>query len=151
MVGTVIIENPHNGNNLSYNQLCEEVRCLMGVTSSNIKLFQKEAEVSQTNVNSMLGKTLTTCPSTSARYDAIAGVACPFIDVKFKNKIGTLLLENPVGCEVTSYVNEVLSTLFEVPLNSTKNIKAGKDTFEIKSMTTAQWKKLCGKSVDLVL
>jgi hypothetical protein len=108
MVATVILANPHNGNSLSYNQPCDEVKNVLGITASTVKLFKKEVEVSQTNVNAMLGKTLTTGPLTTDSFDAISGTACPFVDVKFEKNVGTLLLENPAGCDVTSYANEVL-------------------------------------------
>ena len=152
MVVTVLLDNPHNENNsLSYNQLCDEATNVLGMTSPTVKLFLKGVEISQTNVSAIVGKTLTTDPSITDRFDAIAGSACPFVEVKYKNKTGTLLLENPVGCEVTSYANEVLSAIFGVSLHSCKKFKTGKDTLEINCMIPAQWKTLYGKSVDLLL
>merc|ERR1712080_308018 len=118
----------------------------LGITTPTVKLFNNEVEISQANVNAMLGKTLTTCPLTTHSFETISGTACPFVDVKFENNVGTLLLENPAGCDVTSYANEVLSTMFGVSLNSTKKFILGSDTFELNCMTHAQWKTLYGKS-----
>ena len=151
MVATVLLENPHNGNMLSYNQLCDEARNVLGITSPKQKFFLNGVDASEINENTIIGKTLSTDRVTTDRLNAIAGIACPFIEVEYKNKIGTLLLENPAGCEVIVYANEVLSAMFGVSIQSCKKLKTGNDTLEINCMTSAKWKKFQGKSVDLLL
>ena len=150
-VATIILENPYNaGNFLSYNQLCEKVQEVFGVPTSTVKLFESGIEVTPTNLAAAAGSTLTTEPSTDSRFAATNGTLCRFVDVEYQGKTATLLLENPAGCSVTEYINEVLSTLFGSSVVTSKKLKNGTDVVELQRMTPEQWEKLNGKTVKLV-
>ena len=152
-VATVLLENPCNANNcLSYNQLCEEVKAAFDIHSSSNKLYHGRMEISQGNMDAIVGKTLTTEPITADNiFSAIKGSACPFVDITHAKKSATLLLENPVGNDVTDYANEIISLMFGLSEKSLKKFKNGKNTLEMQSMTANQWKMLYGKTVDLLL
>jgi len=152
-VATVLLENPCNANNcLSYNQLCEEVKAAFDIHSSSNKLYHGGMEISQGNMDAIVGKTLTTEPITADNiFSAIKGSACPFVDITHGKKSATLLLENPVGNDVTDYANEIISLMFGLSEKSLKKFKNGKNTLEMQSMTANQWKMLYGKTVDLLL
>lgn len=151
-VATIILENPiDSGNVLAYNQLCEEVQTVFEISASSVKLYHQGEEITTKHVCSISGKTLTTASSMDNKLSTISGSLCPFVDVEYQGKKGTLLLENPVGCRVTHYLNQVLSTLFGSPVDTTKKLKNGNNTWDLKSMTTKQWDSLNGKTVNLVL
>ena len=54
--------------------------------------------------------------------------------------VSTLLLQNPVGCNITEYVNDVLSTMFGLSLKAKKKLKCGANTMDLSNMKTEQWK-----------
>ena len=148
------MENPQGaGNLLSYDQLCEEVQAVFGTQASALKLFENGIEVTPTTLATAVGKTLTTEPSTKNRFTTVTinGSLCPFVDVQYQGKCGTLLLENPVGCSVTKYANEVLSTLFRCSVASSKKLKTGSDVVDLHCLTPDQWERLNGKTVEIVL
>ena len=135
---------------LNLNQLCEEVKDVLGISSGNFNLFQNGTEVTQGSLNSVVGKTLTT-EQGSNDFSAANGAICPFFDVTYNKKSATLLLQNPVGCNITEYVNNVLSTMFGLSLSTKKKLKCGAATMDLSNMKTEQWKTLYGKSGDLLL
>ena len=150
-MATVILENPiDSGNVLTHAQLCEEVRDVFGITSS-IKLYEKENEISSKNFVSVAGKTLTTDLAKDQKFAGISGALCPFVDVEYKEKKATLLMENPLGCRVTDYLNEVLSSLFTLPVGSAKKFKNAGDVMDLTNMTPKRWDGLNGKTVKLVM
>ena len=136
---------------LSSNQLCEEVKDIFGINSVNFQLFHNATEVTQGNVSAVVGKTLATEPQANNSFSSANGAICPFFDVSYNKKCATLLLQNPVGCNITEYVNDVLSTMFGVPLKSKKKLKCGTATMELNNMNSEQWKTLYGQTGELLL
>ena len=136
---------------LSCNQLCEEVKDVFGINSVNFQLFHNGTTVTQGNLNAVVGKTLTTDAQANNNFSSANGAICPFFDITYNKKCATLLLENPVGCNITEYVNHVLSTMFGVSLKSKKKLKCGTATMELNNMKVDQWKTLYGKTGDLLL
>ena len=148
---TIILQNPHDTNNLlTFSQLCDEVKDVFGISSSCINLFQNGAAITNGNINTVIGKTLTTEQACNS-FSSANGAICPFFDVNYNKKSATLLLQNPLGCNTSEYVNNVLSTMFGLSLKDKKKLKLGTATMDLNSMNVEQWKKLYGKSGDLVL
>ena len=148
-VGTVLLENPRGVGNLQYKELMEEVKSLFEIHSSSIKLYQQCVEVNQDNLHTMVGKTLTTDPL-NKKIPVVNGSACPFVNVTYQKKEATLLLENPIGSNVEC-TNELLSSLFGLPLKSPKKLKSDSSTLEVHPMTTKPFASLYGKSTTLLL
>ena len=130
--------------------MCEEVKDVLGISSGNFNLFQNGTEVTQGSLNSVVGKTLTT-EQAGNDFSAANGAICPFFEVTYNKKSATLLLQNPVGCNITEYVNHVLSTMFGVSLKSKKKLKCGTATMELNNMNSEQWKTLYGQTGELLL
>ena len=148
-VGTVLLENPRGVGNLPHKELMEEVKGLFGIHSSSFKLYQQCVEVNQDNLHTMVGKTLTTDPL-NKKTPVVNGSACPFVNVTYQKKEATLLLENPIGSNVEC-TNELLSSLFGLPLKSPKKLKSDSYTLEVHPMTTKPFASLYGKSTTLLL
>jgi len=149
-VGTVLLENPRGVGNLPYKELMEEVNSLFGIHSSSFKLYQQCVEVNQDNLHTMVGKTLTTDPL-NKKIPVVNGSACPFVNVTYQKKEATLLLENPIGSNVKECTNELLSSLFGLPLQSPKQLKSDSSALEVHPMTTKPFTALYGKSTTLLL
>ena len=151
-MATIILENPlDSGNLLAYNQLCEEVRSVFDMSTTSVRLYHQGEEITSKNLCSVIGKTLRTASSMDNQLAANSGSLCPFVNVEYKGKKATRLLENPVGCRATDYLNQVLSTLFGSTAETAQNIKNGSNIMEIKSMTAKQWDSVDGKTVNLVV
>ena len=149
-VGTVLLENPRGVGNLTYKELIEEVKSLFGIHSSSFKLYQQCVEVNQDNLHTMVGKTLTTDPL-NKNIPVVNGSACPFVNVTYQKKEATLLLENPIGSNVKECANELLSSLFGLPLKNPKKLKSDLSALEVHPMTTKPFASLYGKSTTLLL
>ena len=135
---------------LTFTQLCEEAKDIFGISSAHFNLFLDGAEITQGNINSVIGKTVTTEQATNS-FSSVNGAICPFFDITYNKRSATLLLQNPLGSNTTVYVNDVLSTMFGLSLKSKKKLKFEKSTMDLNNMDTEQWKKLYGKSGDLLL
>lgn len=150
-VATVILQNPHDASNmLTFTQLCEEAKDIFGISSAHFNLFLDGAEITHGNINALIGKTVTTEQATDS-FSSVNGAICPFFDITYNKKSATLLLQNPLGSNTTVYVNDVLSTMFGLALKSKKKLKIETSTMDLDNMNIEQWKKLYGKSGDLVL
>ena len=129
-----------------YNQLCEEVRAVFGISSTNVKLFANDKEVTSINLaTNLLGKTLSTEPRPINKFESVEGSICPFVDVQYQDKSATLLLENPAGCSVKEYTTDIISTLFGKSLK----IKNGSAKEELHNVTQEKLKTFYGKTIEL--
>ena len=105
-MATLLLENPVGSGSLSLTQLTEETRGLFGC---NTKLFM-DSEKSQEikDVSMLSGKTVYTSLQPSAKGSS----SCPFVNVEYNGQTATLLLENPLGNNITEHSENVLKVLF---------------------------------------
>jgi isoleucyl-tRNA synthetase len=134
--GVVLLENPKGCNCVtSTQQLAEQVQCLFGMSKAP-SLYTDQAcrtEVGRTAVDALNGQTLFVSPSTGA---TTKGSCCPFVNVKFGSKTGSLLLENPSGNLLDEHAPEVLQATFGQSVSSL----AG------SPLNQVNWKKMAGQN-----
>ncbi|KAM6214637.1 isoleucine--tRNA ligase, cytoplasmic [Rhynchocyon petersi] len=112
--GVLLLENPKGDNRLDLSKLKSVIMSIFDVKNTELVVFHGETEIkNQTDLLSLSGKTLcVTAGSAPTLINSTSSLPCRYINLQLLNtepqeclmgRVGTLLLENPVGQNGLTY------------------------------------------------
>ena len=115
-----MLENPIGSGLISKSQLVDEVATVFGLDPNKKRALFSDGQLRQEisdNLATLHGKVVYVRHETSRVTVSGDGASlCPFVNVEHGGKKATLLLENPVGCNVAQYATQVCHAIIQITI-----------------------------------